>query len=287
MMKIPGWKARRLVAIGVVVLLVAFAAGAVARLVAQRADAGDLARFEPVQPELFEAAGAQPNAWADFDNDGDLDLFVGFRRGQLNRLYRNDNGRFTDVAVELGIADDGGTRSAAWGDFNGDGNLDLYVGFARGAGVPNKLYRNDGDGKHFTEVGHKMGVDLVGESRQVSWVDYDNDGKVDLFVAFRDRPNVLFRNEGDRFTDVSKEMGIDDPRKTVGAVWFDMDGDGKLDLFAANQDGDTNGFYRNEGARFVDVAPQLGMDGAGRPLVYGGVGPAVGDYDNDGRLDLY
>src|SRR5438034_876842 len=120
------------------------------------------------------------------------------------------------------------------------------------------------------------GVELVGESRQVSWVDYDNDGKVDLFVAFRDRPNVLFRNDGDRFTDVSKEMGIDDPRKTVGAVWFDMDGDGKLDLFVANQDGDTNGFYRNEGARFVDVAPQLGMDGAGRPLVYGGVGPAVG-----------
>ena len=131
------------------------------------------------------------------------------------------------------------------------------------------------------------GVDAVGESRQLSFVDFDNDGLTDLFVAFRDKPNMLFHNEKGRFTDVAGAMGVADPRKTVGAVWFDMDEDGDLDLFVANQDGDTNGFYRNDGTKFVDVAHELGMDGEGRPSVYGSVGPSLADFDNDGRLDLF
>src|SRR5882724_6694472 len=106
-------------------------------------------RFELVQPELFGASGGQPNAWADFDNDGDLDEFVGFR-GRPNRLYRQDHGRFEDVAAAVGLADTTETRVAAWGDFDGDGQIDLYVGFAGNA--PAKLYHNDGDGRHFTDV---------------------------------------------------------------------------------------------------------------------------------------
>jgi hypothetical protein len=121
----------------------------------------------------------------------------------------------------------------------------------------------------------------------VSWIDYDNDGRVDLFVAFRDAPNMLFHNEGARFVDVAKDMGIDDPRKTVGAVWFDMNDDGRLDVFVANQDGTLNGLFRNDGARFVDVARDLGMDAGGRPANFGSNGPSVVDYDNDGRPDLY
>lgn len=241
--------------------------------------------FEPVQPILFSAQGAQPNAWADYDGDGDLDLFVGFR-GQMNRLYRNDNGTFVDVAAELGLADFNETRVAAWGDYDDDGDPDLFIGYARTTTVPNRLYRNDG-GKRFVDVGRQMGVDVVATSRQASFLDFDNDGDTDLFVAFRDRANALYRNDGGNYLDVAAEVGMADPRKTVGVVWFDMEGDGDLDSFVANQDGDLNGFFRNEGGRFTDVARELGMDGGGRPLVYGGVGPSVVDYDNDGDLDLY
>ena len=240
--------------------------------------------FELVQPDLFSANGGQANAWADFDSDGDLDEFVGFR-GRPNRLYRQDHGRFEDVAAAVGLADTVETRVAAWGDFDGDGHLDLYVGFA--GGVPNKLYRNDGDGRHFTDVAPALGLRLVGVSRQASWIDYDNDGDLDLFVAFRDQPNRLFRNDNGRFTDVTVESGIGDPRKTVGAVWFDIDGDGDLDLFVANQNGDTNGLFRNDGGHFVDVAREWGVEAPRASAEFGGVGAAVADFDGDGFLDLF
>jgi hypothetical protein len=241
-------------------------------------------RFALVQPDLFSANGGQANAWADFDNDGDLDEFVGFR-GRPNRLYRQDHGRMEDVAGAAGLADTIETRVAAWGDFDGDGQIDLYIGFA--ANVAGKLYRNDGDGRHFTDVAPALGLRLTGVSRQASWIDYDNDGDLDLFAAFRDQPNRLLRNDGGRFADVTVESGIGDPRKTVGAVWFDIDGDGDLDLFVANQNGDANGLFRNDGGHFADVARDWGVDASGRSEELGGVGPAVADFDGDGFLDLF
>ncbi len=246
----------------------------------------DTPRFERVQPELFSASGAQPNAWADYDQDGDLDLFVGFRY-RPSRLYRNDHGTFTDIAASVGLADTAETRAAAWGDFDGDGDFDLFVGFAARAQGRAKLYRNDNHGRAFVDVAAQYGIALEGTTRQPVWVDYDQDGDVDLYVAFRDQPNVLLRNDGGRFTDVTTETGIGDPRKTVGVVWFDMDRDGDLDLFVANQDGDEDGFFRNDGGRFTDVAPQLGMHWPNRGADHGSVGPAVRDYDNDGDLDLF
>ncbi|MGD8321281.1 MAG: VCBS repeat-containing protein [Gemmatimonadota bacterium] len=242
--------------------------------------------FRPVQPELFSAYGAQPNAWADYDMDGDLDLFVGFR-GRANRLYRNDQGTFVDVAGDVGLADEPETRAAAWGDYDGDGDLDLYVGFSADASTPNRLYRND-DGERFTDVAPELGLDRMGETRQPAWVDYDGDGDLDLFVAFRYQANRLYRNDGETFTDVTEASGVGDSRRTVGAVWFDMDGDGDLDLFVANQNGDEDGFYQNLGdGTFEDVAAALGMNQPGRPEDRGSVGVAVADYDNDGDLDLF
>lgn len=243
--------------------------------------------FEPVQAALFAAPGGQPNAWADFDHDGDLDLYVGFRGGVRARLYRNDDGRFVDVAGTLGIDDSLEVRAAAWGDYDADGELDLYVGFTPAAPVPNKLYRNPGGGARFVDVAAAVGVADRGTTRQPAFVDFDNDGDVDLSVAFRDRPNALYRNDGGRFTDVAPSLGIADARKTVGVVWWDWEQDGDLDAFVANQDGDANGFYRNVGGRFADIADSLGISERGRPADRGGVGPALGDFDNDGDLDLF
>ena len=249
--------------------------------------------FEPVQKELFDAPGGQPVSVADFDNDGDLDVYVGFR-GAPSRLYRNEAGRFVDVASALGLEEGEEVRAAAWGDYDGDGNLDLYVGFARGARTRNKLYHHvptaDADsGRRFVDVAPSLGVDDFGTTRQPVFIDYDGDGDVDLYVAFRDRPNALYRNDGPGkpFVDVAASVGLADPRKTVGSLWFDMDQDGDLDVFVANQDGDTNGFFRNDHGVFTDVAHELGMDGFGRPPVYGGVGATLLDYDNDGDFDLY
>jgi penicillin G amidase len=244
-------------------------------------------RFEAMQSEVFGVSGAQPGGWADIDGDGDLDLFMGMKTGLANKLFLNERGVFKDIAVEAGVADPTDTRGMAWGDFDGDGQMDLYVGFTKRSGVPNKLYRNDGGGKHFTDVAEKTGVNVSGfETRQVAWVDYDNDGRVDLFVAFRDGPNQLFHNEGDRFREVGKELGVADPRKTVGAVWFDYNQDGRLDVFCANQDGDKNGLWRNDGAKFTDVAADLGLEGIATGRL-GSNGPSVIDFDNDGFFDLF
>lgn len=241
--------------------------------------------FDHVQRDLFSAPGAQPTAWADYDNDGDLDLFVGFR-GRPNRLYRNDAGTFTDVAVAAGVGDSVETRAAAWGDYDADGRVDLYVGFTPAAPIPNKLYRNEGGGR-FRDVAANVGVADKGTTRQPSFIDFDNDGDLDLFVAFRDRPNALYRQDAGRFTDVAPSLGIADPRKTVGVAWFDWEQDGDLDAFVANQDGDANGFFVQANGRFTDMADALGISAKGRGATEGSVGTAVTDYDNDGDLDLY
>jgi hypothetical protein len=139
--------------------------------------------FQRHQPDLFSTFGAQPLAWADFDSDGDLDLFVGFGGEEANRLYRNDQGTFVDVASEVGLADVPETRAAAWGDYDGDGDLDLYVGFRLVPGTPNRLYRNDDRGARFVDVAREVGLELHGNTRQPAFVDYDGDGDVDLFVG--------------------------------------------------------------------------------------------------------
>ena len=252
------------------------------------AQAGTAPRFEPVQPDLFAAGATLVNAVADYDADGDLDLFVGFN-GTPNHLYRNDKGRFTEAGAAAGVADPRPTRAAAWGDFDGDGDPDLLVGFAPGAGSVLRLYRNDRG--RFVDVTDAAGVATPsGAVRQPAWVDVDADGDLDLYVGFRDRADVLFRNDGGRFTDIASSAGLADARKTVGAVWFDYDEDGDLDLYAAHMDGDANGLYRNDAGHFTDVSEQAGVAWGGRAprdAANGTVRPCAADVDGDGRFDLF
>lgn len=245
-------------------------------------------RFEPMQPDLFRAGESLTNAFADYDGNGTPDLFVGFN-GAPNRLYRNDAGTFTEVAAEAGVADARGTRAAAWGDYDADGDPDLLVGFVPGAGGVLRLYRNAAG--RFTDATAESGlVRDSGAVRQLSWVDVDGDADLDLFVAFRDRPNAFLRNDGGRFTDVAAAIGLADPRRSVGAVWFDYDEDGDLDLVVANMDGDANGLYRNDGGQFVDVAAAAGVAWGGRrqgDATNGTVRPCAADVNGDGRFDLF
>ena len=239
--------------------------------------------FVPEMP----ATGAFVNAVADYDGDDDLDLFVGLG-GTPNRLYRNDRGAFVEAAAEAGVADARATRAAAWGDFDADGDPDLLVGFTPGDGGVLRLYRND-RGK-FADVTAASGVTVAeGAVRQPAWIDVDGDGDLDLFVAFRDKANMLFRNDRARFTNIAADAGLADTRRSVGAVWFDYDEDGDLDLYVAHMDGDANALYQNTAGRFTDVAPAAGLEWGGRAprlATNGTVRPCAADVDNDGHLDL-
>ena len=158
------------------------------------------ADFTRVQPDTFGANMALSNAWGDYDNDGDLDLVVAFKGGDV-RLYSNEFGGFTNVGPALGLPTDGKERRAiAWGDYDGDGYLDLYVGSNRQG---NELFRNN-KSQGFTDMTQEMGLAIERVStRQISWVDFDNSGTLDLFVADRVGPNILFSNTGGNFKDVS------------------------------------------------------------------------------------
>ncbi|WP_309670247.1 FG-GAP-like repeat-containing protein [Gemmatimonas sp.] len=265
-------------------LALALAASGAASLRAQ----GPRPQFVPIQPELFAAGGALANAFADIDQDGDLDLFVGFN-GTPNRLYVNNGGTFRDIAAEAGVADARATRAAAWSDVDADGDPDLLLGFTPGAGPVLRLYRNDG--AHFTDITAASGLTVeTGAVRQPAFIDVDGDGDLDLFVAFRDRANMLYRNSGGVFTDVAASVGLADIRKSVGAVWFDYQQDGDLDLYVANQDGDANGFFRNDAGTFTDIAETVGLAWGGRGekvATQGTVRPCVADVNNDGVADIF
>jgi len=249
--------------------------------------------FTAVHVDTFSDPLGQSNAWGDFDNDGDLDLAVVFLNEPL-RLYENRGADgFVDVgrAVNL-VTNPGNARAVAWGDYDNDGDLDLYIAYADGVN-PNVLMENQISNhsapsqKTFVDVGVEKGVSFVGATRQLNFVDYDADGDLDLHVALRTASNRLYQNNEGHFTNVARQVGFYEPRRTVGACWFDMDSDGDLDAFTTNQSGDRDGMYKYEDGRFSDVAMELNIDQARRPLIDGGVGCAITDFDVDGDLDLY
>ena len=246
-------------------------------------------------------------AWGDYNGDGAPDLFITNRpvwftgADATNHLYRNDGPDGPDSWVFLdtttGAMSDGGYgQGVAWGDFDGDGDLDLYqANMSVGDPAPNHLFRNDGAGV-FTDIGPATGTDDDDSARSVAWVDYDNDGDLDLYLC-NDGPNHLYRNDGEDpwlpgqwlFTDVAPAngTGIGDDRYTMGCAWGDYDNDGDPDLYLVNYNSGANALFRNDGPDgedwlFVNVAAVMGVADAEN-----GLGCAWGDYDGDGWLDLY
>ena len=256
----------------------------------------------------------------DFDNDSDLDLYLvngtdlpGHTSPvpPTNRLYRNDGDIFTDVTLEAAVGDTGYGLGCCVGDYNNDGFTDLYV-TNYGANV---LYHNNGDGT-FTDITESAGVEGDRFSSGCAFLDLDADGYLDLYVVnyvqfdletnpkctrqgvrtyctpevLQGATDILYRNNGDgTFTDITAKAGISGADgKGLGIVCGDIDNDGDVDIFVAN-DTTPNFLYRNdsdtairmtEGALFAGVA----LSEEGR--AYSGMGANLGDFDNDGYLDI-
>ena len=208
--------------------------------------------------------------WGDYDNDGDLDVYV-VNYFRSNKLFRNDDGVFTDVATGP-LADYGAGYNAAWCDVDNDGDLDLYLVNAGGTSF---LMRNDAG--LFVHV--PGATDIVGVSRGCAFGDYDNDGDQDLYISMVG-PNVMLKNLGGTYAVVDIPV-VEDPNRGKGVAWGDYDNDGDLDLYLVNQDA-VNHLYRNDGGdMFTDVPdPLVQDDGEGRSCAWV-------DYNNDMWLDLF
>lgn len=241
-------------------------------------------------------------AWADFDGDGFLDVFIGHEETP-SQLFRNrGDGTFTDVTAKAGVGRTAFTKGAAWGDYDNDGRPDLYVS---NYGEENFLYHNNGDGT-FTEVAKKLGVEKPVMSFPTWFCDYDNDGWLDLFVAsfvpsvtevargFLNLPPQaetmkLYRNDGKGgFQDVTNEVGLNRVVPTMGANFGDLDNDGFLDFYLGTGAPSyaalmPNFMFRNQGGKkFVDVTAATGTGHLQK-----GHGVAFADINNDGQQDFY
>jgi len=218
------------------------------------------------------------SAWGDYDNDGYPDLLAYGPSGC--RLYRNLCGTgFEDVTTPSGLDGSLICRGVAWGDYDNDGYLDLYVVISDEV---NRLYHNLGDGS-FEDVTDPSGTGDAGPGPAASWVDYDLDGYLDLYVVNSGYPGRLYHNMGDgTFSDVGGAAGVDPVGEFSFAAWGDYDGDFFPDLYLVNSSG-KNILYRNMGdGTFEDVSAKAGVDDPGN-----GACALWEDFDGDGRLDLY
>lgn len=253
--------------------------------------------FEVVEPGISHLTKSYHASWVDYDNDGHLDLFLpDASPSGFNRLYRNDgNGSFSPVEVP-GITTLAGEWTAcAWGDFNDDGRVDVFL-VSGSAAHPDALFRNDGNGV-FTPFSAETFADEDATGTAATWGDYDNDGDLDLFVS-TDRhlvvpsglgTSALYRNDGTAFTKIVTGDLVTLETGSQGATWGDYDNDGWLDIFVANQFRDWFTqqplvlLYRNNrDGTFTRVT-------SGAPVsdTVTSSSPVWVDYNDDGRLDLF
>ena len=267
---------------------------------------------------LLSMHPTQTAAWADFDNDGWLDLYVGHESNTAEShpsqlFHNNHDGTFTEVASANGLADMGFVKGVAWGDFNNDGRPDLYISRK---GAPNLLFRNDGpldpknprpDRWKFTNVTAQAGVAESIHSFATWFFDYDNDGWPDLFVAGfyveslddiaafemglpykAETPRLYHNNQDGTFTDVTKQVHLDRAILVMGANFGDLDNDGWLDIYLGTGDPAyesllPNRMFRNDGGKtFQDVTTSGGFGHLQK-----GHAIAFGDIDNDGNEDIF
>jgi hypothetical protein len=266
---------------------------------------------------LGEPISAESAAWGDYDNDGRLDVFVcgeylppgkdlaTFKPDPRNRcrLYHNQgDGTFVDVAAKAGVADEIYAKGAVWGDLDGDGRLDLYVSNMNG---PSRLFHNEGDGT-FRDTAPSLGV--TAENSFACWLfDYDNDGRLDIFVNGRGvslaesaavasgvpvelshKPRLYHNLGPDGFRDVAGDLGLVKPMTPMGCNFGDVDNDGFLDIYLGTGGMSfshlvPNLMFRNvEGKRFDDVTLSSGTGHLQK-----GHGVSFADWDDDGDLDLF
>jgi hypothetical protein len=245
----------------------------------------------------------------DYNNDGHPDIYA-IRGGWLREaglhpdslLRNNGDGTFADVTEAAGLLSFHPTHSTAWGDYDNDGWLDLFVGHEDWGLDKHRaqLFRNNRDGT-FTDRAPEFGFGIIGVVKGATWGDYDNDGWIDLYVSIFGKPNRLFRNDrGTRFIDVAAAAGVAEPVNSFPTWFFDYDNDGWLDLFVggfdeagadavasmylgAKRPTGTPRLYRNRrNGSFEDVTIAAKLD---RVLL--AMGANYGDLDNDGFLDIY
>ncbi|MBE7504610.1 MAG: VCBS repeat-containing protein, partial [Verrucomicrobiales bacterium] len=222
------------------------------------------------------------SAWADTDNDGDLDLFLAANENDPPVFLRNDGGgAFTRFTVDKSWTSNevlirGGT--SAWGDFDNDGLLDAVVG----NGSTTHLLHNSRDGTFTRLTGGSSDLGGPGWTDTFDWVDYDHDGDLDLFVAKEDALSRLYRNDGlSRFTDVTLTVLQGRVGQGFGGAWGDYDNDGDMDLIFVGREG--------PGRFLINDGDGTFSDWSGSPHAMLSVAnglPVWGDYDNDGHLDL-
>ncbi|MEZ4960600.1 MAG: FG-GAP-like repeat-containing protein [Saprospiraceae bacterium] len=224
-------------------------------------------------------------AIADYDNDGDEDVYAFTRQGE-NQLFQNlGNNTFVNVAPAAGVNNTGSTNAAVWGDLNNDGWPDLYVANYQGADV---LYVNNGPGPNgtvtFTDITIAAGISNVSYPISVHMADVDNDGLLDIYVANFLAQNKLYHNNGNlSFTDQVFLRNATDASLSMGCIFFDFDNDGDQDLYLVHDGNVPNILYQNDGTgHFMNVAVQTGS-----ALAAQGMGVDVADVNRDGWPDLY